>query len=120
MLTKEGLEEIVSQISFKDWQFKVDTLGDGFFIQVQFQDLDHDTGELSLIKGRKWYISKFAIPDEVVKTCWVAVDMVLRHEALECFLVNGIAPFHPHNDSFAMLFLPKVHREDIVPEPILS
>lgn len=116
-MTIEEVRELVSRIKYKDWRFRVMESGDGFLIQAEFDDIDHDTGEPAVIRGRKWYVSSFAIADEVVKTCWVAVDMALRHEAMECFMVDGVAPFHPHNDSFAMLELPKVHRTEIVPEP---
>lgn len=113
-MTIEEVKGLVSQISFRDWRFRVEPLSDGFFVQVEFEDIDHDTKKRVLLRGRKWYVSRFAIPDEIIKTCWVAVEMALKHEAMECFLVEGKAPFHPHNDSLAMLDLPKVHRTEEV------
>lgn len=119
-MTKPEITALVSHIEYKDWRFRVIANSEGFCIQAEFTDVDHDTGKPAIIRGRKWYVSKFAIADEVIKTCWLAVELALKHEAMECFLVNGKAPFHPHNDSFAMLDLPKVHRTEIVPEPIHS
>ena len=117
-MTREELEVIVSKIQFRDWKFRIGDLGDGWFLQATFKDYDHDSHELALIKGRKWYISFFAIPDEVVKTAWIAVELALRHEAMEQFMYDGYAPFHPHHDVVGMNHLPMCHRTEIVPEKL--
>lgn len=116
-MTTQQINELVSRISFRDWKFIVKPLGDGSYVQVMFQDKDTDNGQDVIIRGRKWYVSPYAIEDEVVKTCWMAVEAALKHEAMESFLVDGRAPFHPHNDSFEMAYINKVYRAENNPEP---
>lgn len=118
MMDAQLLEFTLARVNYKDWKFITGDMGEGFFIQSSFVDKDHDTGKPSEIKGRKWYISKHAIVDEVIKTAWLAVEIAQRHEAMESFLVDGKAPFHPHNEFSGMLDLPKCHRQEIAPKPI--
>ena len=112
------IAEVLAAVEFRDWKFLQGQMGDGSFIQASWQGEDSDTGQPCLLKGRKWYISPFSVDDEVVKTCWLAVELALRHEAMEEFHFCGRAPFHPHNDVFKLLDVQKVYRNDIVPEPI--
>jgi hypothetical protein len=105
-------------VTYRDWQFIVNPLGNGWSLQVSFTDIDSDTGQPALIKGRKHYISPYMIPDEVVKTCYVAVQAATQHELMENFKLNGVAPFHPHNNVFEMLDIEKCHREEIIPEKL--
>jgi hypothetical protein len=110
------LQHTLSRVSYKDFSFIVGKLGEGFFIQVSFEDLNSDTKELSIIKGRKYYISPFMIEDEVFKTCFVAIEAALKHEMMENFKVDNIAPFHPHNNVLSLLNVDKVFRTEILPE----
>lgn len=88
---------------FRGWKFHVGRLGDGFYIQVRFDAPCTETKRVETQRGRKMYVSPHAIADEVVKTCWVAVELAIRHEAMEEFIVDGLAPFHPHTDFDALL-----------------
>lgn len=90
---------LIKRLSFRDYWFRIgNLLGDGYFLQVVFKATDCETGEPSEQRGRKWYISQHAVSDEVIKTCWLAVEIALRHEALEDFKLDGIAFFNPHTD----------------------
>lgn len=117
-MTFNEFASVMSEVSFKDWDFRIGILGEGYFLQATFKDIDHDTNELSLIKGRKWYISSFAIEDEIVKTAWVAVKMAMEHEMMEQFQYKGKAPFHPHHEVNGLLDRPMCHRTEILPEVI--
>ena len=48
--------------------------------------------------GRKFYVSRFARPSEVVQTAFLAVKLALEHEARETFTLDGVAIFSPHFD----------------------
>lgn len=115
-----SVKAVVSRVSFRGWKFHVGTLGDGYYVQVQFEGPDTDTGETMLIKGAKHYVSSYCIDDEIVKRCWVAVEAALKHEAMEEFKLDGVAPFHPHNDVFALADpnFPKVHRVQLNPKKV--
>lgn len=118
MLILSDVQRIVSCVTFRDWTFHVGQMGDGAYIQVRWTGPDTDTEQEMNLRGRKWYVSYHSIPDEIVKTCWMAVETALKHEAMEEFKLNGEAPFHPHNDVFEMPLLRKVHRTQLEPEPV--
>lgn len=113
----DSVRGIVKRCAYKDWVWRVEPLGDGFFVQCVWDDVDNNSGEPCTVRGAKHYISAWATDDEIVKRCWVVVRDALMHEAMECFLLDGVAPFNPHNDVFSMLTLPRVNRIDNNPVP---
>lgn len=122
-MNRYQLQNLLSFVTFRDWRFRSGPLGDGCFIQVEFDCADTDSGEPATMRGRKWYISPFAIADEVYKTCWIAVELALRHEAMEEFKVGGVAPFHPHTNIEYLLETQDlagvhVHRPDPETNPV--
>ncbi len=101
-MTLEELKAIVSKISYRDWEFRVLTKGDGFLLQVRFMAPDSITGEPALQSCRKWYISSFATKNEVVGTAYKAIETAVIHEAREEFKYRGRAIFNPHQDPDAL------------------
>jgi hypothetical protein len=115
-MNRSEVEQIVDLIEFRDWQFRLGNLGDGFYLQVAFPGSDTDTGRPVFCKGRKWFISRFATQEEVVKTCWLAVEVAQRHEAMEDFKFDQVAIFHPHTGLDALCLAstyPHVTRPDV-------
>jgi hypothetical protein len=111
-VTSEDFLAVLNRIQFRDWTLRSGDLSDGRYIQWLFPAPCHQTREPSIQHGRKWPISQHAIADEVVKTAWLAVEVALRHEALEDFTVDGVSPFHPHTDFEKLLglqHLPGIH-----------
>jgi hypothetical protein len=105
MLTPRDFRPIIESLSFRDWSFEWGHMGSGYYLQVAFLAPCNDTGVLAIHRGRKWYISSHAIPDEVVKTAWLAVEVALRHEAMETFTYKGRRVFNPHTDVDALIGL---------------
>lgn len=99
-MTFDELQTIVSQISFRDWEFRVMKKGDGYLLQVRFWAPDSTTGNpTSVLQScRKWYVSQHASKAEVVRTAWKAVEAAVLHEAQELFLYRGLALYNPHLD----------------------
>lgn len=101
-MTKSRLEEIVSQIEFvpgagKDpWRFVLHDKGDGFLLQIIFDDVDVDSGLVEAQHCRKWYISSYSTETEVVRTAWKAVLAAVEHEAAERFKYRGVRVENPH------------------------
>lgn len=100
-ITLQGLRNILSHINFKGWVFKSDHFApgqeSGCWLQVRFTAPDNATHEMDQSwSGRKWYISPYSTPDEVVQTCLKAVLTAVEHEAREQFLYKGVAIFQPH------------------------
>jgi hypothetical protein len=89
-------QTIVGDLQFQDWTFEIGDMGEGFYLQVQFKTADNQTGELTIQRGRKWYISRHMTRGEVIQTAFLAVKTAQEHELREQFIYRGRAVFGPH------------------------
>lgn len=69
----------------------------GFFVHVEFNRPDTNTGEMGVGKGRKEFIALDSSVSSIVKTAWLLIELVVRHELMEAFHWNGKRIFNPHN-----------------------
>lgn len=93
------IKDVLKHISYKNWQFRVETKDEGFYLQVVFMDVDVD--DLNKIKeqhGRKWLISPYMTKNELIQTALKAILTAEEHEVRENFLYNGKRIFGPHID----------------------
>lgn len=99
-MTFDEIKAIVGQCSYLDWEFRVLEKGDGFLVQVRFHAPDSfkPGAEPTLQSCRKWYVSSHASKDEVVRTCWKAIEAAVLHEAQEAFKYRGVPIYNPHLD----------------------
>lgn len=97
-LTREQIDNIVSLVKFKDRTFRVLEKGDGFLLQMQYMEADVEKpgSEPMLQSTRKWYISPFMTPSEVVETCWACVTRSQMHVASEHFTFKGKRIYSQH------------------------
>lgn len=72
-------------------------------LSASFEAPNNVTGAMETQRTRKWYISPYATPSEVVQTCLKMVLTSIEHEAREQFKVQGLRPFDPHHDITALL-----------------
>lgn len=107
-MTLSRIQNILQQVKFNDWTFVSKPMGDGFYIQVQFHAPDNHGEGTTEQHGGKYYISKHAIKDEIIKTAWKAVISAVEHEAREQFLYCGIPIFDPHTSCDRLL---ELHRQ---------
>lgn len=91
------IKTVVLDVTYKDWGFRVEPMGDGCYVQATF--LADSTWQ----HGRKWYISPHACKSEIVQTLLMAVLAAEEHEAREQFLYRGAPIFGPHKDVDALL-----------------
>lgn len=91
-MTQDETRELVSQISYKDWVFKLKPVGDTLYLQVQFKDGEEEWN------GRKWLLSPHMTASEIVQTALLAVLTAEEHEAREKFTFRGRHVFGPHID----------------------
>ncbi len=98
MLDSTQIKETLTNIQYKDWNFHLGTMDDGFFVQVCFLAVDNDNpaGPEEIQKGRKWYLSRFMTIGEVVQTVFAAILMAEEHETRELFTYKGVRVFGPH------------------------
>jgi hypothetical protein len=107
------LEMILADVSFVNtsldfhWRFEVTDCNDsdrpGWFVNVAFDRPDTDTGVMGTGRGRMEYITRGAWESGVVKTCWLLVELVVRHELMEAFRWRGKRIFNPHNSVHALV-----------------
>jgi len=101
--TLAGVQAIIANITFRDYEWVVLEKGDGFLLQATFYAPDSETGAPALQKCRKWYVSSHATTNEVIRTAWKAILAAIEHEAAEDFLYKGVTVFNPHVDFDAVV-----------------
>lgn len=96
MKTIDEVRQIIEQVEFKDRRFEVGELGDGFYVQVLYEEADVDTGVVETQRARRWFIepdsSETQIVETVFKACRVSNDHVLK----EHFTYQGRRVYSPH------------------------
>lgn len=102
------LQSVIDRVSFKnsnlDWNWKfhfrpIDPDGrqNGWFLWASFVRPDTHSGEVGPGRGRDEVVWKGASESSVVKTCWVLVEMLVKHELMEGFRYEDMRIFDPHN-----------------------
>jgi hypothetical protein len=97
-MTFEEFRHILDKCDFLDRTFRAGTMGDGYFLQVVYDEADVATGVMAVQRGRKWYVSKHATESEVVQTALKACITSHEHIVREHFKYEGQAIFGPHWD----------------------
>lgn len=92
----DSIKEIVSEIKFKDWKFRVGESNGVPFLQVIFLDTDLITHVITEQRCRKWMLSYHMVNNEIVRTAYKAVLAAMEHEVQETFSYKGVNLFHPH------------------------
>ena len=112
--TDDELKQCLERITFNNtvvdfqWNFKFRPIvlkptGDapeqenGWLVWAEFQRPDTHTGELGTGRGRDEIVRTGAWESGVIKTCWLLVELLVRHELMEGFRVDGLRIFDPHN-----------------------
>lgn len=68
----------------------------GWLVSCVFERPDRDTKIVEHGAGRNWYIDAGATVEQVQRTAFSAVKMLVEHELLEFFTVAGVRLFDPH------------------------
>lgn len=85
-----------------DYRFEVKELKhedptiNGFLIRVGFWRPDANSGSMGEGFGRWMRVPATSDEGGVVKTAYVCIDLVVRHEMMEAFLYKGKRVFDPH------------------------
>lgn len=119
MVTKEEVLGIIGRTSYLDWEFHLGDMGDGFYVQVQFDAPDSETGKVERQHCRKWYISKWMTETEVVDTLYKAVEAAVIHEMKENFQFKGRMIHNPHT-SVAARYEACVNTEHRAAPPVVT
>lgn len=73
---------------------------DGWFVSVQFERPDTKTGVIGIGQGRREFVAIGTTESGVVKTCWLLIELVIKHELMEAFHWRGKRIFNPHNSIY--------------------
>jgi hypothetical protein len=108
----EDVRAIVAEVKFMDREFRIEPMGHGYFLQVQYMEADVETGEMALQRARKWYVSPFSTETEIVETAFKACRVSMDHVLKEHFTYLGRRVYSPHFDIRARVELCDARRFD--------
>ena len=69
---------------------------DGWLVRCRFWRPDRDTAKMEEGAGRFWHVEDSATKEQVSRTAFSAVRMLIEHELLEFFRVGNERLFDPH------------------------
>ncbi len=94
----ENIKEVIGDVKYKDWEFRVTEKGNLTILQLWFYEKDTDTGELIEQYSRQWILNINMGITEIVNTCFLAVSTAIRHEIRENFFYENKRVSNPHRD----------------------
>lgn len=92
------LTDIRCEVGSTEWMVYGGIMGDGFYVQLRYVELDIVTGDPADQHGRKWYVSSHSTKSEVVQTVLKACLTSAEHMVREHFTYRGVRVFGPHFD----------------------
>lgn len=101
LTTLSDISMVNTALDFQ-WKFEIETCCKGWFVNVAFNRPDTNTGEMGTGRGRQEYISKGSYESSVIKTAWLLIELVVRHELMEAFRWRGVRIFDPHNSVYQL------------------
>lgn len=105
--TRADLEAAISRIAFAPsgihlhsmdlgWEIEELPAPLGWRVRLTFSRPDTLTGDMGRGSGRWEMIDRGTSTSGAIKTCWLLLELLVRHELMECFLVDGLRIFDPH------------------------
>ncbi len=98
MMTTNDMKAVVGRIRYKNWSVLLRTDEDKPYLQLRWVTQDVVAETISEQSSRKWMLSHYMTPSEIVQTALKAVLAAEEHEAREQFTYRGKAIFGPHFD----------------------
>lgn len=119
----EDVRSVVARVRF-DKQFRVDYMGEGFMVQIEYDEPDVHTGDAAVQRGRKWYVSPYATDSEIVQTMLTAALASAEHQVREHFFYVppgekvARAIYGPHFSADSLYAIcGKAEHQDARPDP---
>ena len=114
--TEDELQAVLARVSMRNsvldfaWQFHTrpidlcgpDRLADrcGWLVWCTFTRPDTDTNAVGTGRGRDEIVWFGTTVSGVVKTAWLLIELLVRHELMEGFRFDDSRIFNPHNSVF--------------------
>lgn len=101
------------------WEFNVEPFTHGtrrgWLVWCSFLRPDTESGLVGRGRGRDEIVWEGTTVSGVVKTAWLLIELLVRHELMEGFRFDGHRIFNPHNSVYDLAEVQKVHGRDRVP-----
>ena len=81
----------------------------GWLVWVSFERPDTITGKIGRGRGRDEIIWSGTYLSGVVKTAWLLVELMVRHELMEGFRFHNQRIFNPHNSVIDLMEVQNIH-----------
>lgn len=95
-MTFDELQQIVSQVKYKNWAVEVFAMP-AYTIRVSWFDADIITGQKELQISREWFINPTEMTEDmIVSTVFKCIKNAEEHETCENFKYKGKRIFNPH------------------------
>lgn len=120
MLTLHDMLDILGKVWYKDWTLRTGVdRGDRQHTEGYWLQWEWITGDFpyQTQRSRKWRLSKYMTPSEIVQTAFKAALTAEEHEAREAFKYKGESIFGPHFDIEALHELAVTKRISLREEP---
>ena len=102
-MKRKIIEDLLSKISISPtcldmgWRWRVTELGNyGNTFALSFQRPDTNSGQIGTGYGREWFVSNDASEKFIIMTAWLAIELILKHEAMEALHYDEIRILDPH------------------------
>lgn len=82
----------------------------GWHVNTTFKRPDINTGKIGTGAGRKLFVEKNSSASAVFFTCWILVDLIVKHELMEAIRFDDKRVLNPHH-SLAELSLPDLLKQ---------
>jgi hypothetical protein len=81
----------------------------GWIVWVSFERPDTQSGKIGRGRGRDEIIWEGTTESGVVKTAWLLVELMSRHELMEGFRYKGYRIFNPHHSVLDLAKVQEIH-----------
>jgi hypothetical protein len=81
----------------------------GWLLWVSFERPDTLTGKVGRGRGRDEVVWQGTTLSGVIKTAWLLVELMVRHELMEGFRFDGARIFNPHNSVLDLARVQELH-----------
>lgn len=113
MLSMDDMQDILDEVSYPGWKFRVFNDGARPYLQIRCPEgVCNVTGEPMSWGSRKWLLSPHMTRSEVVQTAFKAAMTAMEHELREQFTYRGEAVFGPHFDVDHLVEMAKAGHTD--------
>jgi hypothetical protein len=126
VISENHVHELLSQTKLTGWLAKIelewvvervirregDNAHKGWLIAATFMRPDSVTGKMERGTGRQEFLPIKCPESRIVKTAWLCLELLIRHELMEAFTFQGVRILDPHKDLNELAHPKTLHNDD--------